>query len=310
MQIGITGGTGFIGRHLLSRLEEDHHTIRVLSRRETTFASPSVTHIRGQVSDPTAVSKAVSACDVVIHLAGINVEYGSQTYDSVHVRGTQTVIDACLEASVDHLIGLSYLRARPASGSGYLESKWVSEELIRSAPIPGTVIKPPAVFGRGDQLLTHVARWIQTLPIVPAVGIHGRDLRPIAVEDLISCLVGILHEPDTWPETVALLGPETLSLQELGRRVGTALDTRIFTVPTPPSALYAGSYLQKYVMKQPIITPAGVRMITEGMTSPAPKGIAQSPPDRWMPRTEPSVSSIKEALDSPRRYGIRDLKIG
>lgn len=310
MHVGITGGSGFIGQHLCSQLAKTEHQVSILSRGVTPVQSERVDSVvQGSVTDPSAVASLVAGCDAIVHLAGINYERGTQSYQAVHVDGTQTVIDASLDAAINQFIGMSYLRARPSCGSGYLESKWACEELIRAAPLSGTVLKPPAVFGPGDQLLTHLARWIRTLPILPAVGLGGRDLRPLAVEDLVTSITDCLESPESWPETVALLGPESVRLRTLGRRIGQSLGRRTLSIPTPPVALSIGSHLQTKLLNPPIITPAGVRMINEGMTSPAPAELTASPPSDWTPQHAPTVDYIDTALNNPSRYGIGDLRL-
>ena len=309
MHVGITGGTGFVGTHLSTQLKEHGHSVSLLARgRSDVDPALGSSIVYGAVNDPGAVEQLVTDCDCIVHLAGINYERGTQTYQAVHVDGTQRVVEAAIDEGVEHIITLSYLRARPGTGSGYLDSKWISEELIRAAPMSSTIFKPPAIFGAGDQLLTHLARWVQTLPVLPGVGLRGRGLRPIAVEDVVNGIRSCLEEPESWPETVALLGPESLLLRELGRRIATVLGRRPVTVPTPVPALTLGAYIQRLMLDPPIITPAGVRMISEGMTRPEPADIVDEPPTDWTAAIAPTTEVIESILDSPTRYGISDLQ--
>ena len=92
-RVAITGGTGFVGQHLTTRLRAVGDDVVVLSRR-TGFdlAAPDV----------GALTMALHGCDAVVHCAGINREIGAQTYDAVHIRGTRTLIEAAQTAKVGH----------------------------------------------------------------------------------------------------------------------------------------------------------------------------------------------------------------
>jgi uncharacterized protein YbjT (DUF2867 family) len=85
------------------------------------------------IDDETALARAFTGCESVIHCAGINLERGSQTYAKVHVRGTEKIVHAARTAGVRRIALVSFLRARPACGSAYHESKWAAEELVRSS---------------------------------------------------------------------------------------------------------------------------------------------------------------------------------
>src|SRR5262245_19996930 len=114
MRIAVTGASGFVGRHVVVQLEADGHEEVPLSRR-TGFDLVQ--------ADPHALGAALRGCDAVVHCAGINREIGSQTYDAVHVRGTQALVAASIAAGVGHIGVLSFLRARPDGPTAYHRSK-------------------------------------------------------------------------------------------------------------------------------------------------------------------------------------------
>jgi NADH dehydrogenase len=103
MRIAITGGTGFVGRHLAERL--DRSDAVVVSRRTGT-----------DIEDVDALAAAFAGCDVVVHAAGINREIGDQTFQRVHVEGTRAMVEAAKRAGVKRIVMVSFLRARPNCG--------------------------------------------------------------------------------------------------------------------------------------------------------------------------------------------------
>src|SRR5690606_26665374 len=136
MRIAITGGTGFVGRHLARRLLDHGHEVVLIARgRDQRDLAPrtwaGVTFYPIGTDDVARLTDAFAGCDAVAHLAGINRQIGAQTYQRVHVEGTRHVVDAARSAGVSKIVLLSFLRARPHCGSPYHESKWAAEEIVR-----------------------------------------------------------------------------------------------------------------------------------------------------------------------------------
>ena len=314
MKVAITGGTGFVGSHLLDRLHEDGHEVVLVARgaREPAFDARELEGTRfvaASVTDAAALREAFAGCDAVAHLAGINRERGAQTYERVHVAGTETVVEAAADAGVPRLALTSYLRARPGCGSGYLESKWAAEEVVRRSDLEYTVVKPGVVYGPGDQMLRGLARSLVTTPVFPGVGFGERRIRPLAVADLVDVLAVALTTDRLPGATVALAGPEELSFSGLVRRVGDVIGRRPLIVPTPVPALSVSAWLQERVMETPVVSTAGVRMLAEGVTEPAPAGVCDPLPDDLRPSRAFSRERIAAGLPRLERFGLADLRV-
>jgi len=166
MKVAITGGTGFVGRHLARALLADRHDVVVIARgvdrRDPSILGAGVSFVAASTDEADSLVRAFAGCDAVAHFAGINREIGSQTYERVHVRGTRAVVDAARAAGVPKIVYLSFLRARPECGSAYHESKWAAEEIVRASGLDYTILKSGVIYGRGDHLLDHVSRALYT----------------------------------------------------------------------------------------------------------------------------------------------------
>src|SRR5262249_31100516 len=154
MRIAITGGSGFVGRHLARQLVADGHTV-VLLARGADRRDPEIYalhHAEFHASDLSGVEDLrhdFAGCAAVAHCAGINREIGAQTYARVHVQGTRNVVEAAQKSGVRKIVLLSFLRARPDCGSAYHESKWAAEEFVRQSGLDYTVLKCGVIYGRG-----------------------------------------------------------------------------------------------------------------------------------------------------------------
>lgn len=317
MKVAITGGTGFVGSHLVSRLGDcdrapefvltargvDDRNRELLDRADTEFVAASI-------DDREALRRAFDGCDAVAHLAGINRERDEQTYDTVHIEGTRAAVEAAEEAGVSRILLTSYLRARPDCGSGYHESKWAAEEIVRESSLSTTVLKPGIVYGPGDQMLRGIARSLATVPVFPTVGFSERHLSPLAVDDLVDVITASLIDDRLADATVALTGPEELTLRELVERVGDVIGRKPRFVPTPLRAQYAGSWLQEQLFETPIVAIAGVRMLAEGATEPAPEHVCDPLPEDLEPDRAVTHDRIAAGLSDPDPIGLADLRIG
>lgn len=293
MRVAITGGTGFVGRHLAAQLPESDVTL--VSRRTGT-----------SIDDVDALTHAFQGCDAVAHCAGINREIGEQTFDRVHVQGTAAVIEAARRAGVRKVVMLSFLRARPGSGSPYHESKWVAEEMLRSSGLDYTILKAGMIYGHGDHLVDHLSRTIQTIPLFASVGFKEKTISPIPVDELVTLLAASLGDRIE-NQTVAVRGGETLLLSEAARRVARVLGRRLVVVPLPVAFHYALAQFTEWTMKVPLLAKAQARMLSEGVTDAAHP--AAELPDDLRPRLPFDDVQIREALPDSRGFSWRDLRI-
>jgi NADH dehydrogenase len=232
VRVAITGGTGFVGGHLAERLAREGHEVVVVSRgvdqrarARSTMATPGVRIVRASVASEAELVEAFAGCDAVAHCAGVNREIGTQTYDAIHVRGTRNVVAAAQAAGVRHLTLLSFLRARPACGSAYHETKWAAEEIVRGSGLGWTVLKPGMVYGRGDHFMDHLSHALYTFPVY--VGIGARPVRPLWVDDLVDVLVASLTDERLAGRTVPVLGPTQVGFDDAVRMIGRVLDRKV-----------------------------------------------------------------------------------
>jgi uncharacterized protein YbjT (DUF2867 family) len=297
-RIAIAGGNGFVGSHLADRLRAAGDEV-VLISRSTGFdlARPDV----------SALTEALRGCSAVVHAAGINREIGAQTYDAVHIRGTHTLVEAARAAGVGHIGLVSFLRARPDGPTAYHRSKWAEESIVRESGIPFTVLKCSIIYGRGDHMLDHLSRALFTFPIFSPVGLKERPLRPVAVDDIARILEAAAHgDPRLIGQTLAVVGPDTVVLSEVVRRVARILGRRPRFLPLPVALHLVLARIWEATMRIPLLSVAQVHILAEGVVEPAPP--APSPSEDLIPQTPFDDASIRAGLPEPGRFTLRDLR--
>jgi len=311
MRVAITGGTGFVGRHLARALLADRHDVVVIARgvdrRDPSILGAGVTFVAASTDEADSLVRAFAGCDAVAHFAGINREIGSQTYERVHVRGTRAVVDAARAAGLPKIVYLSFLRARPECGSAYHESKWAAEEIVRASGLDYTILKSGVIYGRGDHLLDHVSRALYTFPFFPLVGFRPTRLRPVFVGDVVRLAEAATIDHRLSRRTIAVLGPEELGAGDAIRRIATAVGRTVPVVRAPVFFHRMLGWLFERTMTVPLVAAAQVRILSESVTEPLP--FADPPPPDLAPTTMFSVERIRAELPAAGAFSVRDLRL-
>ena len=312
IRVAVTGGTGFVGGHLATRLSQQGHQVVLVARgvdqrpwARHVLRLPNATLVPVGIGDAEGLARAFAGCQAVAHCAGINRQLGPQTYQAVHVQGTANVVRAAEQAGVRRLALLSFLRARPDCGSAYHQSKWAAEELVRASNLEWTVLKPGMIYGRGDHMLDHLSHALHTFPVFVRLG-SGR-VRPLAVQDVVRVLDAALIDGRLPRMTVALVGPTELALQDAVGLVAQVLGKHPPMVRLPTGTLlYLVAWLTERVMTIPALSIAQARILTEQVVEPtlAPDHL----PADLVPSSPYDEHSIRAGLPDPGPFGLADLR--
>ncbi|MBI4199523.1 MAG: NAD-dependent epimerase/dehydratase family protein [Chloroflexi bacterium] len=176
MVMMVTGGTGFLGSHLVRLLRQQGVDARVLLRPGVPrdVVPPGVEARVGDIRDVAALRNAFAGASTIFHLAGLTAPYGPRhRYLEINVEGTQAVLDACLAARVERLVYVSSMvvlgiecdrrglteDAPHATTfvSAYEESKVKAERLVRERAqetgLPTVILRPGMGWGPRDRVM-------------------------------------------------------------------------------------------------------------------------------------------------------------
>jgi uncharacterized protein YbjT (DUF2867 family) len=193
--LAVTGGTGFVGQHLLRLARAQGYEVRALTRG---WKPPEdeVAWVDGALDRPETLLKLCTGADAVIHIAGL-ISGGRKQFEAVNVGGTAAMIDAARKAGVRRFIHISSLAAREPKLSAYGWSKMKSERLVAASGLDWTVVRPPAVYGPGDRETLELFKMAKRgLVALPPKG----HFSVIHVEDLCRLILASLDDPDSRSE--------------------------------------------------------------------------------------------------------------
>lgn len=226
--LAVTGGTGFVGGHVLRVAPETGTTVRALARQPQP-PQPGVEWVQGSLSDPASLTRLVTGADAVLHIAGVINARSRAEFDAGNVAGTAALIDAMQAASVRRLVHVSSLAAREPALSNYGASKAAAEARVTASGLDWDIIRPPGVYGPGDRETLALFQMVKTgVALLP---VHGR-ISMIEVGDLARALLAVTAAPSARSSAEIDDGAPVTHI-EFARAIGVALDKRPLLVTAP-----------------------------------------------------------------------------
>lgn len=271
MRVAVTGGTGFVGSHLVPMLLASGHEIRVIGRgtRSTTLPS-GLAPTFGDVLTGAGLAEAFQDADVVVNLVAVIRNQGLQTFESVNSQGTAHVVEAAQRAGVRRLVQLSAIGADPDPTFPYLFSKWQGEQWIRGSGLEWVVLRSSVIFGERDGFFSLLAKAISLpAPFLVVPGDGTAIFQPIAAEDVARCLRAAVEDEDRTGQIYEIGGPEHLTLEQITMLVAAATGKEWFGIARrrplhlDPRMLRPGAIVMDKIMPNPLVTPQQLDMLVK-----------------------------------------------
>lgn len=254
----VTGGTGFIGHHLIKRLVSEGKSVRVLCRRTSNLdqlPSNSVELVFGDVSDFESVKKAMQGIDVLYHLAATTGGDWAEHYTGT-VVGTKNVLQATFEAGVNKVVYVSSmgvlhssrfprngcvdenfpLEKRPKARGDYSRAKLEAEEIAREyieKRLDLCIIRPGIVYGPGNSEFISDAGFRVSNKLVLVVGMGGRRLGFTYVENLVDALVLVVQSQNSCGKKYHIIDLDQPTVRQYIRIYRKAAQQRITAIYLP-----------------------------------------------------------------------------
>lgn len=263
----LTGGSGFVGGHLVDELLRDSFKIRCLVRdpeKAARLAGAGCEIVRGDILDPASVLNAITPeIEAVIHLVGILAESKGSTFRAVHAEGTRNVVASCIVKGVKRYLHMSALGTRSGARSEYHKTKWEAEETVRASGLDYSIFRPSVIFGPGDAFTTVFARIMRFSPVVFIPGDGKSMMQPVYVKDVVRAFAAALKNQPGAPRVYELAGPDTYTFDSIIDRIAFVLGKRRYKVHIPMSVMRLNASVAERVFKKPPVSRDALIMLEE-----------------------------------------------
>ena len=249
MKAFVTGGTGFVGAHLVQALRARGDQVTCLVRnpaKAQALGWSDVRLVRGDLDDAAALRDGCAGAEVIYHVAGRISARDLDEFMRANRDGTAHVLEAAAQGPPPRFVLVSSLAAAgptvpghpidetrpPSPVTPYGQSKLAAELLVREMAGSWTIVRPPTVYGEWDREVLKVFK-LARAGLAPVFGDGSQELSVIYAGDLAAALVAAATVPATARRVYYAAHPDVTTSRELVRAIGRAVGRQPRIVPLP-----------------------------------------------------------------------------
>jgi len=227
MKVLITGGTGFVGPHVVRAIAATGNDLKLLVRDSTRSRDLPGQPVVGEMTNTVSLQHAVEGVDAVVHLVAIR-QGSDEQFKRVMEQGTRDLVAAAKEAGVKRFILMSALGTSEDTRNlvPYYHGKWEMEQAVKGSGLEHVIFRPSFVFGREGGILPTFRKLAKLTPVTPIIGSGEQKIQPIWVDDVAAYFAAALEKQDAANKTFELGGPDAISWNEFWQRLRTSLGIR------------------------------------------------------------------------------------
>ena len=226
----VTGATGFVGRRLVPALLDAGHDVRAMTRRPESYDGPGEA-VGGDVTDAGSLGPALDGADVAIYLVH---SLDDPDFDRKDADAARAFSAAAAAAGVRQIVYLGGLGDDDRHLSAHLRSRREVEGLLGQDGVPVTVLRAAIVVGHGGISWEITRQLVKNLPAMVVPRWVSTRTQPIALDDVVRYLAGVVDHPDAIGRVLEIGGTEQLTYLEMMRVAAEEMGGRTIPIVVVP----------------------------------------------------------------------------
>jgi uncharacterized protein YbjT (DUF2867 family) len=264
----VTGGSGFVGGHVVHELRGRGLPVRCLVRdpgKGSKLAAWGCELVQGDVTDPASLRRAVEGAETVVHLVAIR-QGRRRDFQRIMVDGTRDLLAAARAGGVGRFVHMSALGTSEQTKDlvPYYGAKWDAEELVRGSGLPYVIFRPSFVFARDGGILPTFVKLARFAPVTPITGSGRQRIQPIWADDVASYFADAVARDDVTGHLYELGGPDAVTWNELWARLKRTLGQRRPSVHVPMALMRANALITERLPGNIPLTRDLLKMLEHG----------------------------------------------
>jgi uncharacterized protein YbjT (DUF2867 family) len=264
----VTGGSGFVGGHVVHELRGRDLPVRCLvrdARKAQQLTAWGCELVEGDITDSAGVRRAVSDVDTVVHLVAIR-QGKEEQFRRVMVDGTRDLLAAAKEAGVRRFVHMSALGTSEESKDlvPYYGAKWETEQMVGSSGIPYVIFRPSFVFGSDGGILPTFVKLAKLTPVTPIIGSGRQRIQPIWADDVAAYFAEAVERDDVTGRLFELGGPDVVSWNDFWERLKRVRGMRRPSVHVPVGLMKVNALLTERLPGDIPLTRDLLKMLEHG----------------------------------------------
>lgn len=225
----VAGGTGFVGRRLVRALVEAGHDVRVMTRTPAKHRGAGEA-VFGDVSEPSSLDGVLTGCAAAFYLVH---SLDSADFERRDAEAARAFGMSASQAGLSQIVYLGGLGDDGDDLSAHLRSRREVEGLLGAGQVPVTVLRAGIVVGHGGISWEITRQLVEHLPAMITPRWVRTRTQPIAVDDVVRYLVGVLGLERAIGQVFEIGGPDVLEYREMLQRVAAIEGRRLPILPVP-----------------------------------------------------------------------------
>jgi uncharacterized protein YbjT (DUF2867 family) len=229
VKVLVAGASGFVGQRLCAALDRDGHDVVAMTRNPAGYRGAG-TPVPGDVQERASLEPAMAGCQAAYYLVH---SLQDADFEQKDATGATAFGEAAAGAGLHRIIYLGGLGDDADDLSAHLRSRREVENRLGTGGVPVTVIRAGIIVGHGGISWELTRQLVEHLPVMITPQWVSTRTQPIAVDDVVTYLAGVLEPPEASGRIYEAGGPEVVQYSTMLRRVAAIENRPLLLLPVP-----------------------------------------------------------------------------